>query len=141
MGLPVGCRSWLSDGETYESIMTNLQPIDLNDVAQYWKSRGLVAERHLPYYVRWLQRFLVGPGGDPSLSPGDAQRAFVGQLELEQIPEWQVGQAARAVELYQKHFRWIRWARPTANSSTLSGKCAWHRCRLGQPGRPGRVEN
>ena len=103
--------------ETCESIMTNLQPIDLHDVAQYWKSRGLVAERHLPYYVRWLQRFLAGPGGDPSLAPGDAQRVFVGQLEREQVPEWQVGQAARAVELYQKHFRWIRWARPTANLS------------------------
>ena len=67
---------------------------------------------------------------------GDKDRNANQTMEREQIPEWQVGQTARAVELYQKHFRWIRWARPTANSSTLSGKCAWHRCRLGQPGRP-----
>lgn len=84
--------------------MTNLQQIDLHDVGLYWKSRGLVDERHLPYYVRWLQRFLAGPGGDSSLGPEDAQRTFVEQLERDQVPEWQVGQAARAVELYQKHY-------------------------------------
>ena len=39
--------------------MNELQPIDLHDVELYWKSRGLVDERHLPYYVRWLQRFFV----------------------------------------------------------------------------------
>jgi hypothetical protein len=34
----------------------------------------------------------------------DAQRAFVERLEREAVPEWQVGQAARAVELYQKQY-------------------------------------
>jgi len=81
-------RGYATVCETYDFIMTNLQQIDLHDIAQYWKSRGLVAERHLPYYVRWLQRVLAGPGGDPSLALGDAQRAFVEQLEREQIPEW-----------------------------------------------------
>lgn len=84
--------------------MTNLQPIDLHDVEVYWKSRGLVDERHLPYYVRWLQRYLTGPGGDPTLDPRDAKRSFVEHLERQQIPEWQVKQAARTVELYQKHY-------------------------------------
>jgi hypothetical protein len=84
--------------------MNALQAVDLNDVAVYWKSRGLVDERHLPYYVRWLQRFFAGSGGDPRLAWEDAQREFVEQLERESVPEWQVGQAARAVELYQKHY-------------------------------------
>ena len=41
--------------------MNDLQPVDLHDVAEYLKSRELVDDRHLPYYVRWLQRFLAGP--------------------------------------------------------------------------------
>jgi hypothetical protein len=59
--------------------------------------------QHNVIYVRWLQRFFAGSGGDPRLAWEDAQRAFVEQLEREWVPEWQVGQAARAVELYQKH--------------------------------------
>ena len=37
--------------------MNDLQAVDLHDVAEYLKSRNLVDERHLPYYVRWLQRY------------------------------------------------------------------------------------
>ena len=53
--------------------MSEMQSVDLHDVEAYWKSRGLVDERHAPYYVRWLQRFLAGPGGDPRLASEDAQ--------------------------------------------------------------------
>jgi hypothetical protein len=35
--------------------MHNLQAIDLHDVETYWKSRNLVDEGHLSYYIRWLQ--------------------------------------------------------------------------------------
>jgi len=76
--------------------MNNLQPVDLHDVGAYWKSRGLVDDHHLSYYVRWLQHFLAGPGGDSRLAPEDAQREFVGQLERDRILEWQIRQAARA---------------------------------------------
>lgn len=85
--------------------MHNSQVVDLHDVAAYWKSRNFVSEPQLTYYVRWLQRFLAGPGGDSRLSAQDAQRVFVEQLERNSnIQEWQVRQAARAVELYQKHY-------------------------------------
>jgi len=56
--------------------------------------------------VRWLQRFLTGPGGDPQYTPQDAQRVFLEGLERAgQFPEWQVTQAARAVDLYQRHYQ------------------------------------
>ena len=85
--------------------MHNSQGVDLHDVEAYWKSRHVVDDRHLPYYVRWLQRFLAGPGGDSRLSAEDAQRAFVDGLgQRGDVPEWQVRQAARAVDLYQKHY-------------------------------------
>ena len=84
--------------------MANGQLVDLHEVEAYWKSRGLVDERHLAYHIRWLQRFLAGPDGDLRLGPEDAERAFVESLERNGTPDWQVRQAARAVELYQKHY-------------------------------------
>ena len=57
--------------------MNDLQDVDLHDVAEYLKSRNLVDERPLPCYVRWLQRFLAGPGGDPQYTQQDAQRVFL----------------------------------------------------------------
>jgi integron integrase len=78
--------------------------VDLHDVDAFWKSRGLVDDRHRPYYVRWLQRFLLGPGGDRRLSPDDAQQVFVEQLERTGLESWQVTQALRAVDLFFKHY-------------------------------------
>ena len=98
--------------------MHNLQTIDLHDVEAYWKSRNLVDERHLGYYIRWLQRFLAGPGGDSRLSAQDAQQVFVEQLDRQgDIPEWQIRQAARAVELFQKHY--LRYRAETNGTETL----------------------
>jgi len=85
--------------------MNSSQMVDLDQVAAYWKARKLVDDIHLTHYVRWLSRFLAGPGGNPELSPADAQRVFVDELErYGSIPDWQVRQAARAIELYQKHY-------------------------------------
>lgn len=85
--------------------MNDLQNVDLHDVAEYLKSRGLVDDLHLPYYMRWLQRFLAGPGGDPQYTLEDAQRVFLEEMDRAgQFPEWQVTQAARAVDLYQRHY-------------------------------------
>ena len=99
--------------------MHNLQAIDLHDVEAYWKSRNLVDDRHLSYYIRWLQRFLAGPGGDSRLSAQDAQRVFVEQLDRGgDVPEWQIRQAARAVELFQKHY--LRYRAETNGMGTVS---------------------
>ena len=57
--------------------MHNSQLVDLHDVEAYWKSRKLVDDSHLSYYVRWVQRVLNGPGGDSRLSAQDAQRVFI----------------------------------------------------------------
>jgi len=46
--------------------------VDLDHVAAYWKSRKLVDDNRLTFYIRWLSRFLIGPGGNPRLSAGDA---------------------------------------------------------------------
>lgn len=95
--------------------------VDLQDVAEYWKKRNLVREDQIPYYVRWLQRFLTGPGADARLSPQDAQRVFAEQLERTgQVQEWLVRQAIRAVELYQKHY--LRYRQEQAAGEGKSGE-------------------
>ena len=101
--------------------MKNEQLVDLHEVEAYWKSRGLMNEKYLPYYIRWLQRFLVGAAGDPRLGPEDAERAFVESLERGGTPEWQVRQAARAVELYQKHYLCFRQEQGLATAGDDSG--------------------
>ena len=99
--------------------MTNLQLVDLHDVEAYWKNRHLVDEPQMTYYLRWLQRFLVGPGSDARLSALDAQRVFGEQLERRgDIPEWQIRQALRAVELYQKHY--LQYRAETSQSTTAA---------------------
>ena len=81
--------------------MNDAQIVDLHDVEAYLKSRKLVDDRHLPYYIRWVQRFLTGPGGDSRLSAEDAHRAFLERLNQSgAVPEWQIRQASRAVELF-----------------------------------------
>jgi hypothetical protein len=59
--------------------MHNSQLVDMHDFESYFKSRKLADERHLPYYIRWVERFLAGPGGDARLTAQDAQTAFVDQ--------------------------------------------------------------
>ena len=85
--------------------MNTSQCVDLDHVAAYWKARKLVDDNHLTFYIRWLSRFLIGPGGNPRLSAADAQSVFLNGLEQEGgVADWQIRQAARAVELYQKHY-------------------------------------
>ncbi len=99
--------------------MNDLQPVDLHDLAEYLKSRALVDDLHRPYYVRWIQRFLAGPGGDPRYTPEDAQRVWLEELgRSDQTPEWQVSQAARAVDLYQRHYLPFRENRDGADAPT-----------------------
>lgn len=71
--------------------MNAVQLVDFHDVEVYLKTRKLVDDRHLPYFIRWLQRFLTCSGRDSSLSAEDAHRAFLEQLERSgTVPEWQV---------------------------------------------------
>ena len=85
--------------------MNATQTVDLHDFDAYLKSHNLVDDRHWPYYLRWLQRFLAESWGAGRLAPKDALAAFAKDLEQDnRVEEWQVRQAVRAVELFQKHY-------------------------------------
>jgi hypothetical protein len=99
--------------------MNPSQAVDLHDVDAYWKSRNLVDDRHRPYCLRWLQRFLSGPWGAGRLAPNDALAAFAQHLEQDgRTEEWQIRQAVRAVELFQKHY--LRHLQETGGTVTAA---------------------
>lgn len=62
--------------------MNQFQSVDLHDVDAYLKSRNLVDDRHRPYCLRWLRRFLAGPWGAGRLASNDAMVAFAQHIEL-----------------------------------------------------------
>ena len=102
--------------------MQATQLVNLHDVEEYQKSRNLVQSDQVTPYVRWLSRFLTGPGSDPGLSHEDALRAFLEQLERRgDVPEWQ--------------FR-PRWIRPWMRRADLCA-CAITRCPQSRPISPG----
>ncbi len=100
------------------------QTVDMHDVETYLKTRKLVDERQLPYYIRWIQRFLLNDEGVRRLAPNDALAAFTQHLEQDaRTEEWQVRQAVRAVELFQKHnLRHLQETGATVPASAVAGQ-------------------
>ena len=82
-----------------------MQPFNQEAFAAYLKDRNLTLDRHIPFYVRWVQRFLAADLPLIATSPKDKIQAFENLLAKNPaIQEWQVRQALRAVELYLKVF-------------------------------------
>jgi len=105
--------------------MNSTQTVDLHDVDAYFKSRNLVDDKHRPYCLRWLQRYLSGPWGAGRLAPNDALAAFAQHLEQDgHTEEWQVRQAVRSVEIFQKHY--LRHLQETGATvpATVAGKAS-----------------
>ena len=82
-----------------------VQPFNQETFATYLRERRLTAEGHIPFYVKWVQRFLAAELPLVATSPKDKLQAFENLLAKNPaIQEWQVRQAVRAVDLYLKVF-------------------------------------
>jgi len=82
-----------------------MEPIDLQKFMDFLRSRGVVPERNIPFYVSWVRRYLQTeiPGVIENLT--DKIRFFCEQLERQGgVQDWQADQARRAVELYELVF-------------------------------------
>ena len=82
-----------------------MEPIDLQKFMDFLRSRGVVPERNIPFYVSWVRRYLQTeiPGVIENLT--DKIRFFCEQLERQGgVLDWQADQARRAVELYELVF-------------------------------------
>ena len=82
-----------------------MQYIDLEPFEMYLQSRGLVEEKYIPHYSRWVLRFLRS-GIDPVYAaPRDLLQSFSDQLARDDsVADWQLKQAMRAAELYLNVF-------------------------------------
>ena len=82
-----------------------MQFIDLQGFEKWLLARSLVDEKHAPYYVRWVRRFLQSSSERSDLSPDDRLLQFSDAINRdEKLEDWQRQQAVRAIELYLKGF-------------------------------------
>ena len=99
-----------------------MQPFNQETFATYLRQRRLTPEAHIPFYVKWVQRFLAADLPLIATAPRDKLQAFENLLAKNSaIPEWQVRQAVRAVELYLKVFT---PAASTGPASSMEGEKA-----------------
>lgn len=82
-----------------------MQYIDLEPFEDFVKSRNLVDDEHLPYYINWTLRFLRSEFDREHLSESDLLQCFSDQLARDDsVQDWQLRQAMKAVELYLNVF-------------------------------------
>lgn len=82
-----------------------MQYIDLQPFEDFVRQRNLVDERHLPFYLKWVLRFLRSEFDREHLSAGDLLQCFSDQLAREDsLQDWQRRQAMKAAELYLNVF-------------------------------------
>jgi hypothetical protein len=82
-----------------------MQPFDQEHFAEYIRKRNLAHEPHIPFYVKWVKRFLATPFPPTATSPDDRLKVFADLLHQDQsLQDWQCRQAFKAVELYLKVF-------------------------------------
>jgi integron integrase len=82
-----------------------MQYIDLQPVEDFVRQRNLVDERHLPFYLKWILRFLRAEFDREKLCSSDLLQCFSDQLACDDaLQDWQRRQAMKAVELYLNVF-------------------------------------
>jgi integron integrase len=73
--------------------------IELGRFGEFLLKRRIVPEKHAPYYVSWVRRFLTQVPDRPGLALPDRVGVFVDNLR-DRVEPWQLTQAERAVRLY-----------------------------------------
>ena len=78
-----------------------MQYIDLEPFAEYIQKRNLVDDKHRPYYLHWIIRFLQSEFDHQKLSNQDLLQCYSDQLARDDsVEDWQLRQAMKATELY-----------------------------------------
>jgi hypothetical protein len=73
---------------------------------EFIKSRGVVPERNVPFYVSWVRRYLQTEMPGVIVDLTDKLQFFCEQLDRQGgVQDWQMDQARRAVELYERVYR------------------------------------
>ncbi len=89
--------------------------------ASYLHDRGLVPDRLIPYYEKWVSRYLEALGGLGTAADDEAGiNAFAARLRTE-WKDWHVDQARQAIRHYLYYQRQSRY-RPALDGSAWTGK-------------------
>ena len=73
--------------------------LELGRFGEFLLKRRIVPEKHAPYYVSWVRKFLSQVPDKPGVPLPDRIDGFVNNLR-DQVEPWQLTQAERAVRLY-----------------------------------------
>jgi integrase len=83
-----------------------MEPMDLHPFMEFIRSRGVVPERNIPFYVSWVRRYLQTEMPGVIVDLTDKLQFFCEQLDRQGgVQDWQMDQARRAVELYERVYR------------------------------------
>lgn len=93
--------------------------------ADWLRERRLARENRVPYFLKWVGRFLGMTKSRQGEAWHDTLRVFLEDLEAGALPDWQIRQAADAVSLYCGQYL------ETAGEGGGSGEVP-----DGSPGRP-----
>jgi integron integrase len=82
-----------------------MQYIDLEPFEKFLLSKGLVDEKYIQHYTRWVLRFLRSGFDLKQLASRDLLQSYSDQLGRDDsVADWQLRQAMKAVELYLNVF-------------------------------------
>jgi integron integrase len=76
----------------------------LNGFGDWLRTRRLAPDFKIPHFERWVERFLRMSKTRPREDWHDTLRAFIEDLSVAHMPDWQIRQAADAVSLYCGQF-------------------------------------
>ena len=72
----------------------------------------LADERHAPFMVRWVRRYLAMSSPSLTASPDELLDAFLNQLRREDLKDWQLDQARQSV------IAWRAWGEGRGGTPT-----------------------
>ncbi len=75
----------------------------LSSFGEYLLRNGLTDQRHGPYFVGWIRRYLGMVPRIPDATPNESLTLFIDSLQRAQTPDWQVEQARQAITA------WFGW--------------------------------
>jgi integron integrase len=102
-----------------------MQYVDLQPFEDFVLQRNIVDQKHLPFYLNWILRFLRSEFDRDKLSARDLLQCYSDQLARDDsLQDWQRRQAMKAVELYLNVF--LPEANGTAQGGGNPGSSATH---------------
>jgi hypothetical protein len=70
---------------------------DLSDFQEYLRSKSLVQEKYIPFYVHWARKFLTISISNRDINHDLLVQKFINYLKSdEKIADWQIRQADNA---------------------------------------------